>query len=58
MGKPMSRQRTQEERAKVAARILELSKEEPPLTIAVIAQRVGCGHNLVHEVRREARERR
>jgi hypothetical protein len=53
----MGRKFTPAERTALAARILVLSAEDPPLTVAVIAQRCGCGPNLVARVRREARDR-
>lgn len=52
----MGRKFTPAERAALAARILVLSAEDPPLTVAVIAQRCGCGPNLVARVRREAKQ--
>lgn len=44
---------TPTERAELARRVLKLKGEK--LTIAVIAQRCGCGTNLVSALLREAR---
>jgi transposase-like protein len=49
------RKHTPEERARLASRILKLAAERPPLTRAIIAQRVGVGPNFVSTVLREAR---
>jgi hypothetical protein len=54
----MGRKFTPAERAALAARIVALRAEDPPLTFRVIAERCGVGQGFVAVVLREAKENR